>query len=142
MAQGRRALAFVLAAKMSAAGCLDIKEHNGQVLCVPYLEGHYFESVRDAPSVAFFFQTALQIAAATDQHLIAQDLLAHGARVDVRDLWGRSPLHVCAEKGHVLSLQVTHQLDANYYLTLYYLSQSHNLVILVETRFNILTLFH
>ncbi|KAM9334143.1 NF-kappa-B inhibitor zeta [Symphorus nematophorus] len=79
VAQGRRALAYVLAAKMASCGSLDIKEHNGQ--------------------------TALQIAAATNQHLIVQDLLAHGAQVNTRDLWGRSPLHVCAEKGHFLSLQ-------------------------------------
>lgn len=51
-------------------------------------------------------QTALQLAAATNQHLIVQDLLMHGARVDTHDLWGRSVLHVCAEKGHFLSLQV------------------------------------
>lgn len=51
-------------------------------------------------------QTALQIAAAVDQHLIVRDLLGHGARLDTRDLWGRSPLHLCAERGHALSLQV------------------------------------
>lgn len=51
-------------------------------------------------------QTALQIAAATNQHLIVRDLLAHGAQINTRDLWGRSPLHVCAEKGHLQSLQV------------------------------------
>lgn len=58
----------------------------------------------------FFFvlppQTALQIAAAMDEHLIVWDLLGHGARLETRDLWGRSPLHLCAEKGHALSLQV------------------------------------
>lgn len=51
-------------------------------------------------------QTALQIAAATNNHLIVRDLLSHGANINTRDLWGRSPLHVCAQKGHVLSLQV------------------------------------
>ncbi|XP_061571745.1 NF-kappa-B inhibitor zeta [Cololabis saira] len=79
VAQGRRALAYVLAAKMAHCGSLDIKEHNGQ--------------------------TALQIAAATNQHLIVGDLLSHGAQINTRDMWGRSPLHVCAEKGHFLSLQ-------------------------------------
>ncbi|XP_070711883.1 NF-kappa-B inhibitor zeta isoform X2 [Pempheris klunzingeri] len=79
VAQGRRALAYVLAAKMARCGSLDIKEHNGQ--------------------------TALQIAAATNQHFIVHDLLAHGAQINTRDLWGRSPLQVCAEKGHYLSLQ-------------------------------------
>ncbi|XP_038576764.1 NF-kappa-B inhibitor zeta [Micropterus salmoides] len=79
VAQGRRALAYVLAAKMARYGSLDIKEHNGQ--------------------------TPLQIASATNQHLIVHDLLVHGAQINTRDLWGRSPLHVCAEKGHFLSLQ-------------------------------------
>ncbi|XP_059183930.1 NF-kappa-B inhibitor zeta-like [Centropristis striata] len=79
VAQGRRALAYVLASKMAQSGSLDMKEHNGQ--------------------------TALQIAAATNQHLIVQDLLQHGAQINTRDFWGRSPLHLCAEKGHFLSLQ-------------------------------------
>ncbi|KAE8278271.1 NF-kappa-B inhibitor zeta I-kappa-B-zeta [Larimichthys crocea] len=79
VAKGRRALAYVLATQMSRCGSLDVKEHNGQ--------------------------TALQIAAATNQHLIVHDLLEHGAQINTRDLWGRSPLHVCAEKGHLLSLQ-------------------------------------
>ncbi|KAM4559635.1 NF-kappa-B inhibitor zeta isoform 2-T2 [Odontesthes bonariensis] len=79
VAQGKRALAYVLAAKMAGCGSLDTMEHNGQ--------------------------TALQIAAATNQHLIVCDLLHHGAQINTRDMWGRSPLHVCAEKGHFLSLQ-------------------------------------
>ncbi|KAM8904584.1 NF-kappa-B inhibitor zeta [Spinachia spinachia] len=79
VAQGRRALAYALATQMAQCGSLDMKEHNGQ--------------------------TALQIAAATDQHLIVCDLLTHGAKVNTRDSWGRSPLHLCAEKGHFLSLQ-------------------------------------
>ncbi|XP_037332655.2 NF-kappa-B inhibitor zeta [Pungitius pungitius] len=79
VAQGQRALAYALATQMARCGSLDIKEHNGQ--------------------------TALQIAAATDQHLIVRDLLTHGAKVNTRDFWGRSPLHLCAEKGHFLSLQ-------------------------------------
>ncbi|CAB1417566.1 unnamed protein product [Pleuronectes platessa] len=79
VAQGRRALAYVLAGKMAKVGALDVKEHNGQ--------------------------TAFQIATATNQHLIVRDLMAHGAQMDTRDLWGRSPLHVCSEKGHALSLQ-------------------------------------
>ncbi|XP_068575654.1 NF-kappa-B inhibitor zeta [Cebidichthys violaceus] len=79
VAQGRRALAYVLATKMARCGSLDTKEHNGQ--------------------------TGLQIAAATNQQLIVQDLLTHGAQINTRDDWGRSPLHVCAEKGYFLSLQ-------------------------------------
>ncbi|XP_068612602.1 NF-kappa-B inhibitor zeta [Brachionichthys hirsutus] len=64
---------------MARCGSLEMKEHNGQ--------------------------TALHLAAAADQHTIVRDLLLHGAQVDARDLWGRSPVHVCAEKGHLLSLQ-------------------------------------
>ncbi|TNN56036.1 NF-kappa-B inhibitor zeta [Liparis tanakae] len=79
VAQERRALAYALATKMSPWGSLDTKEHNGQ--------------------------TALQVAAAADQQLIVHDLLTLGAQVNTRDRWGRSPLHVCAEKGHWLSLQ-------------------------------------
>lgn len=79
VAQERRALAYVLATKMSPWGSLDTKERNGQ--------------------------TALQVAAAADQQLIVHDLLTLGAQINTRDRWGRSPLHVCAEKGHWLSLQ-------------------------------------
>ncbi|CAL8308055.1 unnamed protein product [Merluccius merluccius] len=81
VAQGKRALAYVLAEKSS--GFIDTKEHNGQ--------------------------SALQIAVLTDQHLIVQDLLLLGAKVNTNDHWGRSPLHVCAEKGHVLTLQTIHK---------------------------------
>ncbi|XP_028987679.1 NF-kappa-B inhibitor zeta [Betta splendens] len=79
VAQGRRALTYVLAGKMAIYGFLDLKEHNGQ--------------------------TPLQLAVATNQHLIVRDLLEHGAQINTQDLWGRSPLHVCAEKGHFLSLR-------------------------------------
>uniref|UniRef100_A0A3Q2ZM49 Nuclear factor of kappa light polypeptide gene enhancer in B-cells inhibitor, zeta n=1 Tax=Kryptolebias marmoratus TaxID=37003 RepID=A0A3Q2ZM49_KRYMA len=90
VAQGRRALAYVLAAKMARCGSLDTKEHNGQ--------------------------TALQIAAATNQHLILCDLLSHSAQINIRDLWGRSPLHVCAEKGYFHSLQVKPRCHATRHL--------------------------
>ncbi|XP_055772285.1 NF-kappa-B inhibitor zeta-like isoform X2 [Salvelinus fontinalis] len=79
VAQGRRALAYVLASKMATVGMLDMKEHNGQ--------------------------SALQLSVAANQHLIVQDLLAQGAQINTTDCWGRSPLHVCAEKGHALTLQ-------------------------------------
>ncbi|KAM9835833.1 NF-kappa-B inhibitor zeta isoform 2-T2 [Aulostomus maculatus] len=79
VAQGKRPLAFALAGKMATSGTLELKERNGQ--------------------------TALQLAATADQHLIVRDLLSHGALLNTQDLWGRSPLHVCAEKGHFLSLQ-------------------------------------
>ncbi|XP_073805368.1 NF-kappa-B inhibitor zeta isoform X2 [Danio rerio] len=79
VAQGRRALAFVLASRMAELGVLDLKEHNQQ--------------------------SALQVCVAADQHLIAQDLLSLGADPNTFDRWGRSPLHVCAEKGHSATLQ-------------------------------------
>ncbi|KYO22539.1 NF-kappa-B inhibitor zeta isoform A [Alligator mississippiensis] len=79
VAQGRRALSFVLARKMAALHMLDIKEHNGQ--------------------------SAFQVAVAANQHLIVQDLVGLGAQVNTTDCWGRTPLHVCAEKGHAQVLQ-------------------------------------
>uniref|UniRef100_A0A8B9WJL8 NF-kappa-B inhibitor zeta n=1 Tax=Bos mutus grunniens TaxID=30521 RepID=A0A8B9WJL8_BOSMU len=79
VAQGRRALSYVLARKMNALHMLDIKEHNGQ--------------------------SAFQVAVAANQHLIVQDLVTLGAQVNTTDCWGRTPLHVCAEKGHSQVLQ-------------------------------------
>ncbi|XP_051983322.1 NF-kappa-B inhibitor zeta isoform X2 [Xyrauchen texanus] len=80
VAQGRRALAYVLAKKMATIDMLDLKEHNRQ--------------------------SAFQVSIAANQHLIAQDLLSLGAEANTLDCWGRSPLHVCAEKGHNNTLQV------------------------------------
>uniref|UniRef100_A0A8C5KZN6 NF-kappa-B inhibitor zeta n=1 Tax=Jaculus jaculus TaxID=51337 RepID=A0A8C5KZN6_JACJA len=79
VAQGRRALSYVLARKMNAVHMLDVKEHNGQ--------------------------SAFQVAVAANQHLIVQDLVNLGAQVNTTDCWGRTPLHVCAEKGHSQVLQ-------------------------------------
>ncbi|XP_034030806.1 NF-kappa-B inhibitor zeta [Thalassophryne amazonica] len=79
VAQGRRALSYVLAGEMAKSGTLDVKDYNGQ--------------------------TALQVAVAANQRLIIQDLLTLGAEINTRDRWGRSPLHVCAEKGHFHCLQ-------------------------------------
>uniref|UniRef100_A0A8C6U5A5 Uncharacterized protein n=1 Tax=Neogobius melanostomus TaxID=47308 RepID=A0A8C6U5A5_9GOBI len=62
VAQGKRALAYVLAANMALSGTLNLPEHNGQ--------------------------TALHIAAATDQPLMVCDLLENGAHVHWRDAWG------------------------------------------------------
>ncbi|XP_063809676.1 NF-kappa-B inhibitor zeta isoform X2 [Pseudophryne corroboree] len=79
VAQGRRALSFVIARKMAALNMLDIKEHNNQ--------------------------SALQVAVAANQHLIVHDLISLGAQVSTTDYWGRSPLHVCAGKGYQEVLQ-------------------------------------
>ncbi|XP_007893974.2 NF-kappa-B inhibitor zeta isoform X2 [Callorhinchus milii] len=74
VAQGRRALSYVLGKKMFAINMMDVKEHNGQ--------------------------SALQVAVAANQHLIVQDLASLGAQVNTADRWGRTPLHVVAEKGY------------------------------------------
>ncbi|KAG8587202.1 hypothetical protein GDO81_005600 [Engystomops pustulosus] len=79
VAQGRRALSYVIAQKMASINMLDIKEHNNQ--------------------------SALQVAVAANQHLIVQDLVIFGAQVNTTDYWGRTPLHVCAEKGFAQVLQ-------------------------------------
>ncbi|KAJ8350359.1 hypothetical protein SKAU_G00254890 [Synaphobranchus kaupii] len=85
VAQGRRALSYVLARNMAqiSISMLDVKEQNGQ--------------------------SALQVSVAANQHLIVQDLISLGAQVNSVDCWGRSPLHVCAENGHVLTLQAIHK---------------------------------
>lgn len=49
------------------------------------------------------------MAVAANQHLIVQDLVNLGAQVNTTDCWGRTPLHVCAEKGHSQVLQVRGQ---------------------------------
>ncbi|KAL7852696.1 hypothetical protein SRHO_G00184810 [Serrasalmus rhombeus] len=87
VAQGRRALSCVLAKKMADIGMLDLKEHNNQ--------------------------SAFQVSVAANQHLIAQDLLSLGAQLNTVDCWGRSPLHVCAEKGHTLTLQAIQKCAVN-----------------------------
>lgn len=51
-------------------------------------------------------QSAFQVAVAANQHFIVQDLVNLGAQVNTTDCWGRTPLHVCAEKGHSQVLQV------------------------------------
>uniref|UniRef100_A0A6I8S886 Provisional ortholog of NFKB inhibitor zeta n=1 Tax=Xenopus tropicalis TaxID=8364 RepID=A0A6I8S886_XENTR len=79
VAHGRRALCYVIAQKMAALNMLDIKERNNQ--------------------------SALQVAVAANQHLIVQDLINLGAQVNTIDYWGRTPLHVCAEKGYPHVLQ-------------------------------------
>ncbi|XP_074712090.1 NF-kappa-B inhibitor zeta isoform X2 [Strix uralensis] len=94
VAQGRRALSYVLARKMAALHMLDIKEHNGQ--------------------------SAFQVAVAANQHLIVQDLVSLGAQVNTTDCWGRTPLHVCAEKGHAQVLQAIQKgaVGSNQYVDL------------------------
>ncbi|KAH0623316.1 hypothetical protein JD844_031524 [Phrynosoma platyrhinos] len=71
--QGRRALAYALAWRFAHLRKIDEK---------------------DAAK-----QTALHIAARKNHHLIVGDLAALGANVNARDISGKTPLHLCAEKG-------------------------------------------
>ncbi|XP_072271217.1 NF-kappa-B inhibitor zeta [Pyxicephalus adspersus] len=92
VAQGKRALSYVLACKMAALNMLDVKEHNNQ--------------------------SALQVAVAANHHLIVQDLISLGAQVNTTDYWGRTPLHVCATKGYSQVLQAIQKgiLASNQYI--------------------------
>ncbi|KAJ8253202.1 hypothetical protein GJAV_G00210220 [Gymnothorax javanicus] len=83
VAQGKRALSYALARNMAGLGALDAKDLNGQ--------------------------SALQVSVAANQNLIVQDLITLGAQINTVDLWGRSPLHVCAEKGYEVTLQAIHK---------------------------------
>ncbi|XP_024000133.1 NF-kappa-B inhibitor zeta [Salvelinus sp. IW2-2015] len=78
VAQGRRALAYVLASKMATVGMLDMKEHNGQ--------------------------SALQLSVAANQHLIVQDLLVQGLRSTPLTAGALPSACVCRE-GHALTLR-------------------------------------
>ncbi|KAM8975177.1 NF-kappa-B inhibitor zeta isoform 2-T2 [Pelodytes ibericus] len=79
VAQGKRALSYVIARRMASVSMLDVKEHKNQ--------------------------SALQVAVAANQHLIVQDLICLGAQVSTTDYWGRTPLHVCSTKGYSQVLQ-------------------------------------
>uniref|UniRef100_A0A8B9ZXQ7 NF-kappa-B inhibitor zeta n=1 Tax=Anas zonorhyncha TaxID=75864 RepID=A0A8B9ZXQ7_9AVES len=65
-------------------------------------------------------QSAFQVAVAANQHLIVQDLVSLGAQVNTTDCWGRTPLHVCAEKGHAQVLQAIQKgaMGSNQYVDL------------------------
>lgn len=54
------------------------------------------------------------MAVAANQHLIVHDLVNLGAQVNTTDCWGRTPLHVCAEKGHSQVLQVSQKTNFHY----------------------------
>ncbi|XP_073471054.1 NF-kappa-B inhibitor zeta [Aquarana catesbeiana] len=92
VAQGKRALSYVLACKMAALNMLDVKERNNQ--------------------------SALQVAVAANHHLIVQDLISLGAQLNTTDYWGRTPLHVCAAKGYSQVLQAIQKgiLATNQYI--------------------------
>ncbi|XP_075765790.1 uncharacterized protein LOC102452017 [Pelodiscus sinensis] len=78
--QGRRALAYGLAWRFASLNKIDEK---------------------DAAK-----RTALHLAAAKNQHLIVNDLVALGANVNEQDSSGKTPLHLCAENGYLSVLEV------------------------------------
>ncbi|XP_077397945.1 uncharacterized protein LOC144033617 [Festucalex cinctus] len=77
---GRRALAYAIAKRMSALNSLDRKDLDGM--------------------------TALLLAAKYNHHLIVEDLIRLGACVSERNNLGKSCLHLSAEKGFIRVLEV------------------------------------
>ncbi|XP_078415056.1 uncharacterized protein LOC144690980 [Cetorhinus maximus] len=78
--QGKRALAYSLARRMTNVGRIDAKNTRGR--------------------------TALHLAAERNQHLMVNDLLSLGAQINERDYMGKTPIHLCAENGFLRVLQV------------------------------------
>ncbi|XP_051895681.1 uncharacterized protein LOC127583599 [Pristis pectinata] len=78
--QGKRALAYGLACRMSDMSRIDAKNSRGQ--------------------------TALHLAAERNQHLMVSDLISLGAQINERDILGKTPVHLCAENGFLQVLQV------------------------------------
>ncbi|XP_061448705.1 uncharacterized protein LOC133368457 [Rhineura floridana] len=87
VAQGERALAYVLAWRFAHLNIIDGKNEEKQ--------------------------TALHIAAGRNHHLIASDLISLGAHVNVRDSSEKTPLHLCAEKGYLKVLEVLKSCQEN-----------------------------
>ncbi|XP_062822399.1 ankyrin repeat domain-containing protein 35-like isoform X2 [Anolis carolinensis] len=85
--QGRRALAYALAWRMAYLNKIDEKDTAKQ--------------------------TALHIAARKNHQLIAGDLIALGANVNAKDILGKTPLHLCAEKGNLAVLEVLQSCQQN-----------------------------
>ncbi|NXX31564.1 IKBZ inhibitor, partial [Nicator chloris] len=80
VAQGRRALTFVLAQKFASLNKIDEKDAEKR--------------------------TALHLAAEKNQHLMVSDLISLGANVNEQDSSGKTPLHLCAENGYLRVLEV------------------------------------
>ncbi|NXP01915.1 IKBZ inhibitor, partial [Certhia brachydactyla] len=80
VAQGRRALTFVLAQRFASFNKIDEKDAEER--------------------------TALHLAAEKNQHLMVSDLISLGANVNEQDSSGKTPLHLCAENGYLRVLEV------------------------------------
>ncbi|XP_062894264.1 uncharacterized protein LOC134340727 [Mobula hypostoma] len=109
--QGKRALAYGLACRMSDLSSIDTKDSRGQ--------------------------TALHLAAERNQHLMVNDLISLGAQINERDFLGKTPIHLCAENGFLQVLQVIEKTlkngtdfdidarDNNYLTPLHYVMLAH-----------------
>ncbi|NXD30510.1 IKBZ inhibitor, partial [Spelaeornis formosus] len=80
VAQGRRALTFVLAQRFASLNKIDEKDAEER--------------------------TALHLAAEKNQHLMVSDLISLGANVNEQDSSGRTALHLSAENGYLRVLEV------------------------------------
>nr|XP_033775236.1 NF-kappa-B inhibitor zeta-like [Geotrypetes seraphini]XP_033775237.1 NF-kappa-B inhibitor zeta-like [Geotrypetes seraphini] len=78
--QGKRALVYALAERFSALNQIDVKDALNR--------------------------TALYLAAERNQYLMVHDLISLGASTNERDSLGKTPLHLCAENGHLRVLEI------------------------------------
>nr|XP_009668523.1 PREDICTED: NF-kappa-B inhibitor zeta-like [Struthio camelus australis] len=87
VAQGRRALTYVLAQRFASLNKIDEKDAEKR--------------------------TALHLAAEKNQHLMVSDLISLGANVNEQDNLGKTPLHLCAENGYLRVLEVLKNCKEN-----------------------------
>ncbi|NXL97138.1 IKBZ inhibitor, partial [Tyrannus savana] len=80
VAQGRRALTYALAQRFASLNKIDEKDAEKR--------------------------TALHLAAEKNQHLMVSDLISLGANVNEQDSCGKTPLHLCAQNGYIMALEV------------------------------------
>ncbi|KAL8173606.1 UNVERIFIED_CONTAM: hypothetical protein K2H54_009750 [Gekko kuhli] len=80
VAQGKRALGYVLARRLALLNRIDEEDARKQ--------------------------TALHVAAQRNHHLIVSDLVSLGANINKRDGSEKTPLHLCAERGYPRVLEV------------------------------------